>query len=388
MNSLYQKSGPEPKQRRSSWIIILSIVLLGSVFIVLVALTYLRGLGRSRFVPFSMQSLLTADYGDDEIRPGLEFAGMPIIGESILDEGGGDVAKRIDDLNKALQTPVPLVTSQPGVTNVTPTVENQSIPVVNTPTPTFNIENPTESVGGFTTTVTPGISQTPTENSSTMPTELTEQPNVNLTPNPQLPGTVFLVSPEGQINQAAVTFVWKPTDRAENYHFSIYGPEGVLHSEIISQDDLGCGDRISLCIYVPTLSWQNGVTYIFHVMASNNAGYGPLSDEMLFSLGTASIEPPGEVTLVSPEDAAVIDDQTPTLQWIPSSGSQWYRVYIRTLEMDVFDHWIASGDACSSDLCSMVVDVSLEPGVYGWTVAPYNPGGYGPLTHPFRLDIE
>ena len=379
MTTLPNPMEPQPKKQRSVWIV-LTIIALGLIFLILMGLTYLQEAHGPSLVPVSMQSTLQADYNAARVSTPVELSGLPLIAQALYDSGAGDVVSRLSALQEALQNPVPSVT--PGAGETAPPAQLTPSQPSLTPTPT---QTPAQTPTGGP----PALTLTRESEGTPEEVTATAEPTATVIVHDQAPGFVTLVSPEGEIIANPPEFHWVPAERALSYAFSLTGPDGSIFKNRLESGDLGCGAEDGLCIYAPGLNLEGDASYIFNVIAVNNQGYGPISQGMMFSLVTGEVDPPGPVILLNPMDGESSQDLTPTLSWQVSEGAHWYRVNIRTLDGDVVDKWISSGEACDAEgLCSMNVSVSLDPGSYSWTVMAYNPGGYGPLTRPFRLDLE
>jgi hypothetical protein len=109
----------------------------------------------------------------------------------------------------------------------------------------------------------------------------------------------------------------------------------------------------------------------------NDAGYGPWSDGMNFTVGG----PPGPATLISPSGS--ISTTAPTYTWNAVSSATWYYLWVNdsTTAAGKIKTWYTAaqaGCASGSGTCSVTPSTVLAQGACQWWIQTWNDAGYGP----------
>jgi hypothetical protein len=185
---------------------------------------------------------------------------------------------------------------------------------------------------------------------------------------PQPPPMTTLVSPSGNISTSQPTYTWNKVTAATWYYVWVNNPSGTA---VVTQwyDASGCGS--TTCALTPSVSLPVG-TSTWWVATWNNAGYGPWSSGMSFTVGV-----PLATTLISPTGS--ISTQTPTFTWNKVNSATFYYLTVRNAGgMYVDQTWYDASVVCSASTCSVTPATTLATGNNAWWVETWNSFGYGP----------
>jgi hypothetical protein len=226
------------------------------------------------------------------------------------------------------------------------------------------------------------------------------------------PGEVSRTSPEdaasGYIEDAggsreyAPEFKWTADPIATQYYVKVVGPP-VYNSKlrkwvpntVVSQWVMPEACVAGECsLQGPRLG---GGAYSWSVQAYTPAGYGPLPVADPYGYFNISTTLPGEVTRISPDDAASgyienaggLPEYAPKFEWNADPIATDYYVNVvgppvynkktrKWVPNTVVSRLVTREDACESGTCSLQ-GPRLGGGAYSWYVKAYTPAGYGPL---------
>ena len=169
-------------------------------------------------------------------------------------------------------------------------------------------------------------------------------------------------------NQTIVTFNWD------------YLADTIDYYEIhVSQHT-----DFSVLYYAPKINDSNNhistgpfadAVYYWKLRAVDLAGnVGNWSETWIYEIDTI---PPGKVTLVSPANGAVLNDNTPTFTWNPVAGAVLYRLYVV-----INNDWNSPVIIININETSFTLPFSIGDNTFQWSVraidAAGNIGGYDP----------
>lgn len=217
-------------------------------------------------------------------------------------------------------------------------------------------------------------------NAPITPTPPSNTPTATFTPT-ATPGKATLSSPSGAITNTRPTYTWNKMSSATWYYLWINGPSGNVFKQWYSTAESSCNG--STCSVTPAGLTLSGGNYTWWVQTWNDAGYGPWSDGMTFSLPVPPL--PGKATLVSP--TGNIGTNNPTYTWNVVSGATWYYLWVDGPSGNVLKQWYTTAQAnCNASTCSVAnVTPNLVAGAYTWWIQTWNDGGYGPWSDPMTF---
>jgi hypothetical protein len=186
-----------------------------------------------------------------------------------------------------------------------------------------------------------------------------------------------LVTPTGPTSASTPTFTWQPVQRATSYRLYLNASGG---ADILDQPiapEMACAG--TTCSTRPAVSLSTG-SYTWRVRAIDDAGAGPWSSGMAFTVASDGGPPASAPLLVSPHGSSATADPTPTYAWNAVVGATSYALSISVFGgMEAIDQGTLLASAvCSGATCSTRAATSLRPGTYSWRVQPSNSAGTGP----------
>jgi hypothetical protein len=192
------------------------------------------------------------------------------------------------------------------------------------------------------------------------------------------PGKATLVSPSGNISTTTPTYTWNAVPSATWYYLWVNDSStnsGKIKTWYTSAE-VGCGSGTGTCSVTPSTNLAAGAGQ-WWIQTWNNAGYGPWSDAMSFTVSVSG--PPGRATLVSP--SGIISTTTPTYTWNAVASATWYYLWVNDSTSTKMQIWYTAAQAgCGSGTgtCSVTPLVTLASGAAQWWIQTYNSAGYGP----------
>jgi uncharacterized protein YjiK len=229
------------------------------------------------------------------------------------------------------------------------------------------------SLGSAPATATPTYTRTPTA---------THTP----TPVAGPPGVATLIAPSGATTNTTPAYTWNKVNASTWYYLWVSKVNGdgsltTIHAKWYTSSAVCSG---ATCTFTPAVTLGGG-NYQWWIQTWNDAGYGPWSSAMNFSVAA-----PGVATLISPSGITITT--TPAYTWNRVSGSTWYYLWVSRVNGDgslttVHTKWYTSADVCTGGTCSVTpAGVTLSSGNYGWWIQTWNDAGYGPWSS--RMDFS
>lgn len=199
------------------------------------------------------------------------------------------------------------------------------------------------------------------------------------------PGAATLVSPSGNISTSTPKFTWNAVTPATWYYLWV---NDAASSPKIQQwytaAQAGCASGTGTCsVTSPSVLAQGAAQW--WIQTWNDAGYGPWSDAMSF---TVSGSLPGAATLVSP--SGTISTTNPTYTWNAVPNATWYYLWVNDGTGTKIATWYTAAQAgCASGTgtCSVIPSVALASGSAQWWIQTYNSAGYGPWSDGMVLTV-
>jgi hypothetical protein len=194
-----------------------------------------------------------------------------------------------------------------------------------------------------------------------------------------IPGKATLLSPSGSTQSATPTYTWNAVPSATWYYLwvndSTTTPGKV--KQWYAASEAGCGAGTGNCSVLPSTALAAGAAE-WWIQTWNEAGYGPWSDGMRFTVTSAG--PPGKATLIAP--TGTITNSTPTYSWNAVAGSTWYLLWVNdaTVSGKINTWYTAEQAGCgaASGICTIKPDIALSNGAAQWWIQTWNASGYGP----------
>jgi hypothetical protein len=185
-----------------------------------------------------------------------------------------------------------------------------------------------------------------------------------------LPGSSAGIAPTASSTNATPTFSWTEIPAATRYRLVVRTASGVVFKKWFTSVDASCSG--GTCSVSPGQGFPAG-TYTWRVRTANEAGFGPWSSALSFTV----LRPPAP-TLVAPTGGMTLGTATPTYTWNETPGATWYFLYVSG-PSGVIKRWVQASTACSGGTCSATPNVGLWAFVdYQWRVRAYSPAGFGP----------
>jgi large repetitive protein len=202
------------------------------------------------------------------------------------------------------------------------------------------------------------------------------------------PGKATPVSPSGNVSTATPTYTWNAVSTATWYYLwvndSSTSPKVLQWFTTVQA---GCSSGTGTCSVTPSTSLAAGAGR-WWVQTWNDAGYGPWSDALSFSITPGA--PPGKATQVSPR--GTISTTTPTYIWNPVSSATWYRLWVidSSTSTRILTLYAAADVGCASGtgVCSFTPSTALALGIGEWWVQTRNDNGDGPWSDGMIFSVE
>jgi hypothetical protein len=200
-----------------------------------------------------------------------------------------------------------------------------------------------------------------------------------------------LVSPSGTITQTLPIYSWNRVGAATWYYLwvSRVTGDGSLTTVHTQWYDSPTVCSASICSVTPAEAALSDGNYRWWVQTWNEAGYGPWSTGLDFSVALPA--PPGAAALVSPSGS--ITNPLPGYTWDQVIDASWYYLWVSKVNADgslttIHTKWYDS-TVCGVDTCSVTpAEIALGDGNYRWWVQTWNDGGYGPWSSPLELSVS
>lgn len=171
-----------------------------------------------------------------------------------------------------------------------------------------------------------------------------------------------------------LTFRWNRTGSATHYGFQL-GTDSTFASGLF-KNDTALTDTNRLINGL-----QTGTRYYWRVRARNSAGWGAYSPTWFMSTLTPL---PGQVALVGPPSGSLATADSAIFAWrgpTPSATRYWYEIALDSLFTS-----FRSIDSTLTDT-ARVFKPLLNGQRYYWRVRGWNPGGWGPFSQTWTIQV-
>jgi hypothetical protein len=190
------------------------------------------------------------------------------------------------------------------------------------------------------------------------------------------PGATTLVAPSGDVSTTTPTMQFEAVTGATWYKLWIGPAAGgsAVHEQWYASGSVCTTTTCSVTLATPLGGNQS---YIWQVQTNNDAGYGPWSSSLTFTVTVAG--PPAAATPVAPNDN--IGTTNPTYTWNTVSAATWYNLLVKRGSTIVVQTWYDAAAVCGASTCSATPAATLTGGVqHTWSVQTWNASGYGPFS--------
>ncbi len=187
------------------------------------------------------------------------------------------------------------------------------------------------------------------------------------------PPAATLLAPTGTIGATTPTYTWTAVATATWYHLWVNDASGSGKlQQWYPATALSCSS--GTCSVAPgTLLAPGSATW--WIQTWNEAGYGPWSGGMAFTVPALGV-PPAVSALLAP--TGVISTSTPTYTWTAVPTSTWYYLWVNDPTGTKLQQWYpASALGCASGTCRITPASALALGSATWWVQSWNSAGYG-----------
>jgi hypothetical protein len=196
------------------------------------------------------------------------------------------------------------------------------------------------------------------------------------------PGQVTLISPQGTTTNNP-TYRWNEVKGSTWYYLWVEGPSGTVLQKWYSAVQANCnGTTCSMDNITPDLP---AGAYSWWIQTWNDAGYGPWSTRMDFTVPVTAL--PGQATLTDPHGG--IWTNNPIYTWNEVGGSSWYYLWVEGPSGTVLKKWYSAVQAnCDGTTCSVEnATPLLANGSYTWWIRTWNVRGYGPWSDTMSFSL-
>ena len=194
-----------------------------------------------------------------------------------------------------------------------------------------------------------------------------------------LPEQATLVSPEGSLGRTNPTYTWNDVSGSIWYYLWVDGPPAMFtRNGTLQRMRSAMAVLVQIANATPSLA---AGTYTWKVQTWNEAGFGPWSSGMNFSMSAL-----GAATLVSPSGG--ITDSTPTYTWNAVDGATFYYLQVDKAPGPVIQVWYEASVVCNGGICSAKPTTPvLSAGAHAWSVQTWNSAGYGPWSAVMNFSL-
>jgi hypothetical protein len=193
-----------------------------------------------------------------------------------------------------------------------------------------------------------------------------------------LPEKTTLIAPVGTISTTTPTYKWNAAATATWYYLWVDDSNGNRVKSWFTALQAGCAAGTGTCSVTPATSISPGAA-LWWVQTWNDAGYGPWSDGMPFSVQAGGL--PGAAVLVAP--SGTIATKSPTFAWNAVPAATWYYLWVNDggVPSPRIQQWFTvaqAGCGSGSGICSVAPGIVLSSGASQWWIQTWNDAGYGP----------
>ena len=204
-----------------------------------------------------------------------------------------------------------------------------------------------------------------------------------------VPDKATLISPSGTIATTTPTYIWNAVSNATWYY--LWVNDASTSSGKIKTwyraEEAQCASGSGTCKVTPATPLTSGAAS-WWIETWNDAGYGPWSDAMAFTVGGAG--PPGKASLISP--SGTVTTAAVTYTWNAVATATWYQLWVGDSggTARIQSWYTAAGTGCASGTgtCSVTPAVALTNGAYTWWIQTWNDYGYGPWSDGMSFTLN
>lgn len=180
---------------------------------------------------------------------------------------------------------------------------------------------------------------------------------------PVLPGAVSLTSPSNSATPAdfTPTFSWESALNADTYDFQISTASN-FSALVADETELATPE------FTPIVDLDNATLYYWRVRGVNAEGAGEWSSSRSFTVTVL----PEQVSLTSPNDAATVQDSTPTFTWGSAANADTYEIQVAS--DSGFTTVVRTQSAIAT---TSYTSTTLTDATYYWRVRGANAAGNG-----------
>lgn len=211
-----------------------------------------------------------------------------------------------------------------------------------------------------------------------------------------VPAAAELVGPSGSASSTKPTFEWNAVSNSTSYRVwvrdrsTLKGNPRIAHW--VTAEEAGCPDGTGTCSWESDTDLLDGEAY-WWVLTWNNAGEGPWSERMNFTVPESMVPPPAAI-LNTPNNNET--SARPEFVWQAEENSAMYYVWIRDSETPKgdpkIDEWVTAADAgCpnGTGTCSYTPSIDLASGNNArWWIQTMNEAGTGPWSEGFWFSVQ
>ena len=202
-----------------------------------------------------------------------------------------------------------------------------------------------------------------------------------------LPGKATLLSPSGTISTVTPTYTWNAVRNATWYQLRVN--DSVASPKVqtwYTSTQAGCASGTGTCSVTPSTAAAPG-TAQWWIQTWNDAGYGPWSDAMSFTVAGGA---PGKASLISP--SGTVSALTPTYVWNAVASATWYQLWVNdssTSTGKIITWYTAAQAGCAAGTgsCSVTPTTALATGSAQWWIQTWNEFGYGPWSDGMSFTV-
>jgi hypothetical protein len=194
-----------------------------------------------------------------------------------------------------------------------------------------------------------------------------------------VPSAATTVSPSGTITTATPTYRWNAVPCSSDYYLWVEDSTGIRIQQWYTAADAGCASGTGTCSVTPSTTLNNGAARWWIQTCWGDAGYGPWSAGMDYTVNMGCTAVPSATTIVFP--SGTITTATPTYTWNAVPCSSWYYLWVDDSAGTRIQQWYTAADAgCASGTgtCSVTPSTTLNNGAARWWIQTWDDAGYGP----------
>lgn len=197
---------------------------------------------------------------------------------------------------------------------------------------------------------------------------------------PHIEPYLLQVSPFRSIDGYRPVYQWKRASNATWYYLWVEGPRGNVIKQWYVAATI-CDEEV--CSVSPDVTMYGGL-HTWWIQTWSNAGYGPWSQGLRFTVPTAPA--PGKAMQVSPMGS--LETNAPTYTWREVEEVTWYYLWVNGTNGNVIKQWYTAAQAnCNGITCSVTPTTTLTSGSHTWWVRAWNNAGYGAWSEALEFEV-